>query len=472
MSSRVTAKAPANWSPLTLGELTDPAVEQTKPNGVGEFVYVDISSIDREIKRIVSPKMLPKSEAPSRARQLLRAGDVLVSMTRPNLNAVALVPPELDRSIGSTGFHVLRPKGADPRWLFYAVQTNTFINTMTEIVQGVLYPAVRPKGVRAFSLFVPPSEEQHRIVEEIEKQLTRLDAGVAALKSMKANLKRYRAAVLRAACEGRLVPTEAELARREGRSYESGETLRWRLSAGGARPDGRVGRYDRSAPDLSSCPQLPKGWAWASIDLVGDLLLGRQRAPQYLTGRYSRPYLRVANVKDDRIDLSDVAVMDFDEKHLEKYRLQPGDILLSEGQSTELVGQSAIYRGDIDGLCFQKTLHRYRSYDGGPSREFAQVVFRSHVRTGVFRRFASITTNIAHLTLEKLRTVPFPLPPLAEQERIVTEVERCLSLADALERLVCANLHRAARLRMSILDAQFSPPQGGASTSRLGRETG
>ena len=78
-----------------------------------EFTYVDIGSVDRETKRIVDPKVLPSSKAPSRAKQLLKTGDVLVSMTRPNLNAVALVPPDLDGAIGSTGFHVLRARDAE-----------------------------------------------------------------------------------------------------------------------------------------------------------------------------------------------------------------------------------------------------------------------------------------------------------------------------------------------------------------------
>ena len=68
----------------------------------------------------------------------------------------------------------------------------------------------------AFQIPLPPASEQHRIVAEIEKQFTRLDAGIAALERARANLKRYRASVLKAACEGRLVPTEAELARAEG----------------------------------------------------------------------------------------------------------------------------------------------------------------------------------------------------------------------------------------------------------------
>lgn len=127
-------------------------------------------------------------------------------------------------------------------------------------------------------------------------------------------------------------------------------------------------------------------WPIATVDEVGDVLLGRQRAPQYLTGRWPLRYLRVANIKDDRIAFDDLEEMDFDDAHFAKYRLAIGDILVSEGQSPELLGQSAIFRGFDEPLCFQKTLHRFRAPPGVTTAEFAQIVFRSHVLSGVFRK--------------------------------------------------------------------------------------
>ena len=189
----------------TLGDLTAPKIDQSGPPKVAEFTYIDISSIDNKLKRIVDSKCLSAIAAPSRAKQRLQPGDVLVSMTRPNLNAVAIVSPDLKGAIGSTGFHVLRAvDGIESRWLLYAVQTHDFVEAMSSLVQGALYPAVRPKDIRAFGIEAPPFDEQQRIVAEIEKQFSRLDEGVANLKRVKANLKRYKAAVLKAAVEGKL----------------------------------------------------------------------------------------------------------------------------------------------------------------------------------------------------------------------------------------------------------------------------
>jgi type I restriction enzyme S subunit len=324
-------------------------------------------------------------------------------------------------------------------------------------------------------MVLAPLPEQRRIVDEVDSYVTRLDAAINGLKRIKANLKRYRASVLKAAVEGRLVPTEAELAKREGRGYEPASDLlarilkerrrQWearevaKMKARGplsSRDTWKARYLEPPAPDTSKLPALPEGWCWTTVEAVGDVLLGRQRAPQFLTGRFEKPYLRVANIKDDRIDLVDVESMDFDQEHFQKYRLASGDILVSEGQSPHLVGQSAIYRGEGPaGLCFQKTLHRFRPIAGGPSAEFSQLVFRAHVKSGVFQRLASITTNIAHLTLEKFEAAPFPLPPASEQDRIATEVGRILSDGDAVEAAVVANVERIARLRQSILSWAF-----------------
>ena len=182
------AHLPKSWCWTSLRSITDPKIVKAGPRNGAEFVYVDIGSVDKERKRIAQPKTLSVSEAPSRAKQRLRFGDTVVSMTRPNLNAVALVPPQLDGAIGSTGFYVLRPIIVEPRWLYYAVQAHDFIDAMCRRVQGALYPAVRPRDIQSYEIPLAPLKEQRRICDEIDRQITRLDAGVAALRRVQAAL--------------------------------------------------------------------------------------------------------------------------------------------------------------------------------------------------------------------------------------------------------------------------------------------
>ncbi len=142
--------------------------------------------------------------------------------------------------------------------------------------RGTTINGVTKKQLRELPVLLPPLAEQRRIVAEVETQFTRLDASVAALRRVQANLKRYWASVLKDACEGRLVPTEAELARSEGREYESADVLLERIlverRARWESQEKRRGKYkEPSAPDASALPELSEGWVWIALGQCFDV---------------------------------------------------------------------------------------------------------------------------------------------------------------------------------------------------------
>lgn len=199
---------------------------------------------------------------------------------------------------------------------------------------------------------------------------------------------------------------------------------------------------------------LPSGWEWATIGEVGEIQLGRQRSPKWHNGPNMRPYLRVANVFEDRIDLSDVKEMDFSPADFERFKLEPGDILLNEGQSPEWVGRPAMYRGELPGACFTNSLIRFRPHDGIDGR-YALYLFRHLLHSRRFMREARITTNIAHLSSTRFASVEFPVAPTAEQMRIAGAVEEHLSRLDAAE----ASLRSAQRRIQALEKAIFALAQ-------------
>ncbi|MCP4283008.1 MAG: restriction endonuclease subunit S, partial [Gammaproteobacteria bacterium] len=140
---------PPGWVRKSLGEIVDPVVKvQPKDNSEAEFTYLDISSIDNTRQKIVNPKRYFGKDAPSRARQLVCAGDILFSTVRTYLKNIAAVPPEYDGQIASTGFCVIRPsKYLNKRFCFYLTLTDDFINPLSEIQRGTSYPAVRNSDV-------------------------------------------------------------------------------------------------------------------------------------------------------------------------------------------------------------------------------------------------------------------------------------------------------------------------------------
>lgn len=183
-------------------------------------------------------------------------------------------------------------------------------------------------------------------------------------------------------------------------------------------------------------------YEFKQVAKTGDVQGGRQRNPSMTTGRLV-PYLRVANVFDGYISLTDINWMAFRDSEIDTYRLLPGDILLNEGQSLELVGRASMYQAGPEDCCYQNTLIRYRA---GPEvdPEYAVQLFRFCQRTGIFSRIAVRTNSIAHLGVSRFAELELPFPPLPEQRQIAAILR---TWDEALEKL--GNLRRARRDRLT-----------------------
>lgn len=326
------------------------------------------------------------------------------------------------------------------------------------------------KTVGEIALPLPPRAEQARIVEKLEELLSDLDAGVAELKSAKRKLAQYRQSLLKAAVDGALTAdwraaqgapqeTGVELLQRvlsERRSrWEQKQLLKFSEQANTPPIDWRAKYPEPVQVGTNGLAALPEGWAWASVDQAGEVQLGRQRAPQFHSGPNMVPYLRVANVFEDRIDISDVMEMHFSAEDEATFKLGYNDILLNEGQSLELVGRPAIYRDELPKACFTNTLVRFRA-DTSVTPEFALVVFRYYMHSGRFRKIAKITTNIAHLGAGRFSGLEFPLPPLAEQSEIVQLLANSFEQITLQEKAIEIGLKQSAAQRQNILRTAFA----------------
>lgn len=301
---------PPGWRWVRLGEVCSNILETRDPRKMPEksFLYVDISSIDNKFKRIVNPAEILGSEAPSRARQVIQKGDVLVATTRPNLNAVALVPPELDNEICSTGFCVLRSdREAAPELLFAFVQSPGFINEVSELVKGALYPAVTDKQVRDITLPLPPLPEQKRIAGILTEQMAAVERARVAAQTQLEAAKALPAAYLRAV-------------------LNSPEAKKW--------------RWVRLGEAIS---EAQPGFACGLRDSKGVV------------------QLRMNNV-DTRGNLvwNDFIRVPADDKTVLRFKLEKGDVVFNNTNSTELVGKSALFRGFSEPVVYSNHFTRLR----------------------------------------------------------------------------------------------------------------
>lgn len=189
-------------------------------------------------------------------------------------------------------------------------------------------------------------------------------------------------------------------------------------------------------------------WEKIKVADAGHIKLGRQRSPKDHHGPNMVQYLRVANVLEAKIDTTDVKSMNFTPEEQKTFRLLPGDILLNEGQSKELVGRPAIFNDEVPGVCFQNTLLRFRCYDR-VTPSYALKYFLHCMYSGIFQKYAQQTTNIAHLSSGRLATIDFLLPPLEEQRRIVAKVDEFMGLCDRIK----AKIARAQALNERLAGA-------------------
>jgi type I restriction enzyme, S subunit len=357
------------------------------------------------------------------------------------------------------------------QFLFHSLRRAIREMLKSEHLHGSTMKHINRGPFLAHGIPVPPLARQAKIVAELETQFSRLDEGVANLTRVKANLKRHEATLLKAAVEGRLVPTEAALARTQNRSCESGSELLQRiLNIRRALWNGKGEYREPKVPDTASLPNLPDGWTWARLDAVaqikGGITVDKQRRDS--TSR-SVPYLRVANVQRGYLDLEEIKMIDAPEGDIEALRLVPGDILFNEGGDRDKLGRGWIWEGQLSECIHQNHVFRARLLSAELSGKLISWWGNSFGKD-YFLREGKQTTNLASINITNLSAFPIPIPPVAEQHRIAAEVERCLSIASELDVELETNLRRATSLRTSILDLLFSV-EGQRPVAAFNRET-
>jgi type I restriction enzyme S subunit len=345
-----------------------------------------------------------------------------------------------------------RPHAITPEFGLLTLRYRASSGVFEKIARGVGIQHLGATRFMDIPIGTPPMAEQVRIAAAVDAKLHELRQAEAALKSALKGIAAQDKEILSAAATGHLVEPEASLASRERRPYESGsEALGAALTTTFGERDLFDGPADGANVKPPPGPQ-PPGWAWTTIGQAGEVMLGKMREPRRHKGPNMRPYLRVANVFDARIDVSDVHEMHFSEQEAEIYALRRGDLLLNEGQSPELVGRPAMFNDEIPHACFQNTLLRFRA---GPAvnAEFALIVFRHYLHAGEFKKVAQWSTSIAHLTKRRFSALLFPVPPRVEQDRIVADARRRLEGSAVQRASVEASLARIPDMVAELLGA-------------------
>ena len=389
------------------------------------------------------------------ATSIIPANTVIIA-TRIGLGKVIRVP--YDAAINQDLKALITKPKVDKSYLEYWIYS--IAGYLKSIGSGTTVKGVRLEHVRSLPFPLAPLDQQKRIVEEIEKQFSRLDEAVANLKRVKANLKRYKAAVLKGAVEGRLVETEAELARREGRSFETGGQLLKRIQQARRSQWQGKGKYKEPAVlDTVDLPELPEGWVWASVDQlaapepnsISDGPFGSNLKTEHYQESGPR-VIRLQNIKDGEFadEHAHISPAHFD--RLRKHEIHAGDLViasLGDDPPRACIIPSFVGRAIVKADCI-----RFKPHSALTAAYLNAALNCRPTR----QRVKSILHGIGRprLSLGEIRAIALPIPPESEQHRIVAEIDRRLSIAAELEMQIEANLQRSDRARQSILISAFS----------------
>jgi type I restriction enzyme, S subunit len=313
---------------------------------------------------------------------------------------------------------------------------------------GTTVASLETDALMRFPIPLAPSEEQRRLVAAIEEQFTRLDAAVASLKRARANLKRYRAAVLKAACEGRLVPQDL--------SDEPASVLLERILAErrAASKDQRRAHNEEPTPsNTRGSRELPTGWTWASTAQLAEVETGatplRSRTAYYQDGTI--PWVTSGALNELYVDEASEHLTPLAIRETNAKLFPTGSLLVAMYGEGKTRGKVSELR--IDAATNQACAALLFNGSSIELRPYVKLFFRKNYDD--IRRLSSGGVQ-PNLNLSIVRQTVIPLPPLQEQHRIVAEAERRLSTLDQLETYVQANIQRSNRLRQAILTRAFA----------------
>ena len=405
-------------------------------------------------------------------RTKVKPGDILLSITA-DLGMVALIPDQLGEAYINQHIALTRPMNSIcGQYLAWYLTSDLVQRQWRGLQRGATKIGLGLDDVTSIHVALAPLPEQERIVAEIEKQLTRLDAAIAALESVQAKLKRYRASVLKTACEGRLVPTEAELARAEKRDFESADALLERVlierrdawereqlekmerAHKEPKDDRWKAKYkEPSPPDVKGLTDLPEGWTWATVEQINfasrPCAYGVLQPGDHVDDGV--PLIRVGDIDAGQINQADLKLVAPEiAARYPRTRLYGGEVLIT---LVGTIGRTAVVPESLAGANTARAVG-VMSIQDGFEPEWIEVWFRNPAKILEMVR-ASHEVARRTLNLEDVRSATVAAPPQAEQLRIVDEVEARLSVVDKQEAAIGRSLARAIRLRQSILKRAF-----------------
>ncbi len=425
-------------------------VESKDQDPDGEVRLIQLADIGDGIFRNRSSRFLTLEKAKELRCTFLEPEDVLIARMPEPLGRACTFPGVGQPAVTAVDVCVLRPNHdrARPEWLVKAINSPDFRSSMEQFVRGTTRQRISRKNLGTLRLRVPEVAAQLAVasfIDEVEAKRGSVGDHVSAARRA---IELFRQAVLAAACSGRLTVDW----RQSHTPAESSQALleRSRKLVGGSAVR-QLEADDWSEPEWLD---LPDSWRWAPLRELAVIRGGIQKQPKRTPRRNAYPYLRVANVQRGKLDLAEIRQFELFNGELDTYRLEPGDLLVVEGNgsSTE-IGRSALWNGEIPNCVHQNHIIRVRCAAMEP--RFVDLFWNSPIAAREIAALAVTSAGLYSLSTKKIGSVPVPVVPIDEQREIIGRAEGLLAIADSVIAQVAAASVRVERSGQAVLAKAF-----------------
>ncbi len=369
------------------------------------YPYIRVTDFEKMNVNIEDLKFLKPETQQLIDKYTISKEDVYISIAG-SIGKVGLIPDKLDgANLTENAAKITNLNGIDKKFLSHVLNFAPSQEQIKTLTISSNQPKLALFRIEQIQIPLPPLPEQRRIVTKLEELFTRLDAGVSALKKTQAQLKRYRQSVLKAACEGKLVPTEAELTRAEGRAYETAEVLLARILKERREKWNGKGKYkEPAAPDTSG---LPEGWCWARWHQISEwVTYGFTRPMPHV--EEGIPIVTAKHVIKSKIDYINThkTTNEAFGNLTDKDKPKSGDILITKDGT---IGRAAIVENS-EPFCINQSVAVIWLRSCPIERRYLLAVIESPItQKSIYAKARGVA--IKHLSITDFAKMPFLLPP-------------------------------------------------------------
>jgi len=459
---------PVNWAWTRLGEITNFGITTKKDEIPDDAWVLDLEDIEKDTSRLLQKASFFERNSLSDKNSFTK-GDVLYGKLRPYLNKVLVAEDDGFCTTEILPFRCYGPFVS--RYFMIALKSPYFLSYVNARSYGMKMPRLGTEDGRQAFFPLPPLAEQHRIVAKVDELMAlcdrletqQADAASAhaqlvqallgsltqtndatefdtnwqrlaehfhTLFSTEPSIDALKQTLLQLAVMGKLVPQDP--------SDEPASELLKRIQTEKQRllVEGKSRKQKELLSENIPLPPygVPNGWEWEILDsilyITGGVTLGRKLAGRKMV---SKPYLRVANVQRGHLALDVMKEVEVPEEEVSKYLLKNGDLLITEGGDWDKVGRTAVWRDELPECLHQNHVFRARAMTDEFESRWAEMYLNSTTARDYFAGSSKQTTNLASINMTQLRACAFPVPPLAEQHRIVAKVDQLMALCDQLK---------------------------------------